>query len=156
MTPNSAVNMFNCIILRKHNSCFKLTALVRQMSVACSFSDDGWINGIWTRGNKTFFVLNSAENEICYAYKNINTNNLNFFFCKTELSMKFFLLINIKMPTIVCILIFINRQKFKVNWVEHEKSFITWGPGHSYIKVFVWRFDKVLIAVSLLSRWLDW
>ena len=34
----------------------------------------------WARGYKTFFfILNSAENEICSAYKNINTNNLNFF-----------------------------------------------------------------------------
>ena len=34
---------------------------------------------IWTRCYKTFFMLNSAENEICSAYKKLNTNNLNFF-----------------------------------------------------------------------------
>ena len=28
---------------------------------------------------KTFFMLNSAENEICSAYKKININHLNFF-----------------------------------------------------------------------------
>ena len=49
---------------------------------------------------KLFFMLNSAENEICSAYKKLNTNNLNFFSCKAEMSMKFVLPINIKMPTI--------------------------------------------------------
>ena len=69
----------------------------------------------WPRGNKTSLMLNSAENEICSAYKNINTNNLNFIPAKQKLSMKFFLLINIKMPTIVGILIFINRKNFMLS-----------------------------------------
>ena len=30
-------------------------------------------------GCKTFFMLNSADNEICYVYKKLNTNNLNIF-----------------------------------------------------------------------------
>ena len=30
-------------------------------------------------GYKTFFMLNSAENEICFADKKLNTTNLNFF-----------------------------------------------------------------------------
>ena len=51
-----------------------------------------------TRSYKTFFMLNSVENEICSAYKKkLNTNNLNFFSCKAELSMKILLLINIKL-----------------------------------------------------------
>ena len=32
------------------------------------------------------------------------------------------------MPTIVGILIVISRKNFMLNWVEHEKSFITSGP----------------------------
>ena len=43
--------------------------------------------------------------------------------------MLFFLLINVKMPTIFGILTFISRKNFMLNWVEHEKSFITSGPG---------------------------
>ena len=67
--------------------------------------------------------------------------------------MKFFLLINVKMPIIVGILIFMSRkiscstqlslkrakfldifilmsiQNFRLNSVEHEKSFIASGPG---------------------------
>ena len=43
--------------------------------------------------------------------------------------MLFFPLINVKMPTIVGILTFIGRKNFMLSRVEHEKSFITSGPG---------------------------
>ena len=33
-------------------------------------------------GYKTFFMFNSAENEICSAYKKLNVNNLYFFLAK--------------------------------------------------------------------------
>ena len=73
---------------------------------------------------------------------------LKLFSCSTQLSMKFSLLINMKMPTIVGIFIFINREfscsamfskkefaivsnfrfiirkNFMLSCVEHEKSFI--------------------------------
>ena len=48
--------------------------------------------------------------------------------CTAEFSMQFFLLTNIKMATIVGILIFISRRNFILNWVEYDKSFITSGP----------------------------
>ena len=41
----------------------------------------------------------------------------------------FIMLINVKMPTIVGILTFISMINFMLSWVEHEKSFITSGPG---------------------------
>ena len=74
------------------------------------------------------------------------------FSCSTQLSTKFILLINVKMPTIVGILtfysminatydrlklettlfvgilVFIRSWNFMLSWVEHEKSFITSGP----------------------------
>ena len=40
-------------------------------------------------GYKTFFMLNSAENEICSAYKQLNTNNLNFFLAKQSWAWNF-------------------------------------------------------------------
>ena len=43
--------------------------------------------------------------------------------------MLFFPLINVKMPTIVGILTFMSGKKFHAQLVEHEKSFITSGPG---------------------------
>ena len=75
------------------------------------------------------------------------------FSCSTQLSMKFFmlinlklliiansfllniaehkisLLINMKMPTIVGIFIFFSRENFMLSWDEHDKCFITSGPG---------------------------
>ena len=42
--------------------------------------------------------------------------------------MKFILLINIKMPTVVGILIFISKINFMLSRVEHEKGFMTSGP----------------------------
>ena len=41
--------------------------------------------------------------------------------CSTQLSMKFFLLINVRMPTIVDILTFINRKNSIINLSEPKK-----------------------------------
>ena len=46
--------------------------------------------------------------------------------------MLFLQLINVKMPTVVGILTFMSRKKFMLNLVEHEKSFITSGPGDAF------------------------
>ena len=46
-----------------------------------------------------------------------------------------FLLLNVKMPTIVGILTIRSRKNFMLNLVEHEKSFITSGlivGDHNY------------------------
>ena len=43
--------------------------------------------------------------------------------CTAELSMRFFLLMNIKMPTIIGFWIFISRKNFMLNWVGYEKKF---------------------------------
>ena len=66
-------------------------------------------------------MLNSTENEICSAYKNLNTNNFNFFPAKQSWAWFFFLQINIKMPTIVGILIFISRKIFMLNSLSMKK-----------------------------------
>ena len=69
---------------------------------------DQWQTVIRPRGYKKIFMLNSAEHEICPANKSQITNNGKFFHSK--LSMKISLLINMKMPTIVGIFIFISRE----------------------------------------------
>ena len=46
--------------------------------------------------------------------------------CSTQLSMKFFLLINIKMPTIVGILTFMSRKNSILSLSELEKCWIYW------------------------------
>ena len=50
--------------------------------------------------------------------------------------MKISLLINLKMPTIVGIFIFISRENFMLSWAEHEKSFITLGPIRGLSSVY--------------------
>ena len=55
-------------------------------------------------------MLNSAEHEIRPANK-FKTNNCKFFLAK-QLSMKIPLLINMKMPTVVGIFMFIIRANF--------------------------------------------
>ena len=45
--------------------------------------------GTMALGYKTFFMLNSAENEICSTYKKLNTNNLNFFPAKQSWAWNF-------------------------------------------------------------------
>ena len=47
--------------------------------------------------------------------------------------MKFSVLMNMKMPTllVVGIFIFISRENFMLSSVEHEKRFITLEPGIS-------------------------
>ena len=50
--------------------------------------------------------------------------------------MKFSLLINMKMPTIVGIFIFISRENFMLSWVEHEKSFMISGPDQCLLGVW--------------------
>ena len=51
--------------------------------------------------------------------------------------MKFSLLINMKMPTIVGIFIFISRENFMLSCAEHEKRFITSGPDAIPLHLFV-------------------
>ena len=46
---------------------------------------------------------------------------IKFFSCSTQLSIKFFLLINVKMPTIVGILTFMSRKNSILGLSEPEK-----------------------------------
>ena len=58
--------------------------------------------------------------------------------------MLFFPLITVKMPTIFGILTFMSRKNFMLSKVEHEKSFITSGPGlpYSFLIFLVRSIDK--------------
>ena len=84
---------------------------------------------------KAFSMLNSAEQEILNAHKYKNRKKFSTFLGSYKLLMLFFLFINVKMPTIVGILIFMNRKNFMLNCVEHEKQFYNLGPG-KFPKIF--------------------
>ena len=68
------------------------------------------MSDLHTQGYKTFFMLNSGENEILNAYKYKNIKKFSFLGLDTP-RMLFFLLINVKMPKIVGILTLMSRKK---------------------------------------------
>ena len=71
-------------------------------------------------------MLNSAEHEILNSHNYKNIKKFSFF---QAVDNAIFLLINVKMPTIVGILTFMSGENFMLRWVEHEKNFITSGTG---------------------------
>ena len=70
-------------------------------------------------------MLNSAEHEILYAHKYRNNNKFSF---SDKPRMLFFLLLIVKMPTIVGNITFVSRKSVMLSSVEHEKN-ITSGTG---------------------------
>ena len=78
-------------------------------------------------------MLNSVEHEILNAHKYKNIKKFGRFLGSVKPRMLFFLLIHVKMPTIVGILTFMSGENFRLNLVEHEKSFITSGPENHQI-----------------------
>ena len=76
--------------------------------------------------------------------------------------MKISQLINMKMPTIVGIFIFVSRENFMLSCVEHEKRFITSGPGRKRDRVenavprlICALFISVLSKVGTINRIID-
>ena len=59
-------------------------------------------------------MLNSVEHEILNAHKYENIKKFGFLLGSDKPRMLFFLLINVTMPTIVGILISVNRKNFMV------------------------------------------
>ena len=126
-----------------------------------------WIDGIKmvycimdlslpTQSYDLVYIFTASKlNAIPQKYTKPGGYNTFFFPCSTQLSMKFSVLINMKMPSITGIFIFISREifmlryvqqekksavvcnnlrfisrtNFMLSWVEHDKSFITSGPG---------------------------
>ena len=97
----------------------------------------------------------------------------------TQLSMKFVLLINLKlltvansflltiaehenfsvnmkMPAIAGIFILISRENFMLDWVEYEKSFINSGPGKVKKTCSVDESYIVVIMRYFLFNWVSW
>ena len=65
---------------------------------------------VWSRGYKTFFMLNSAVHETLNAHTHKISRNTAFF--QDQPRMLFFLLIHVNMPTIVGILTFMSSKNF--------------------------------------------
>ena len=107
-------------------TCEKCTQIIMHMlKVTCG-----------PRGYKTFSMLISAEHEIFSAYKYENATQLDL------LSKKIAIVSNLR---------FISMKNFLLSWVEHEKSFITLGPGlcSSFI-------HTVVSNDSVSGQWMPW
>ena len=65
--------------------------------------------------DRSCFMLNSAEHEILNAHKYKNIKIFSFFSGSDKWRMLFFLFINVKMPTFVGILTFMNRKSFMLS-----------------------------------------
>ena len=74
------------------------------------------VNNSWD-----LFVSDDLENDT----KNLLVMDMKFFPCSTQLSMKFFLFINVKMPTIVGILTFMSRKNSIISLSEPKRSQIS-------------------------------
>ena len=75
-------------------------------------------------------MLNSIEHKILIAHKYENIMKFSIFQAQIKPRMLFFLFTNVGNLT------FMSRKNFMLNSVEHEKSFITSGPGAKNYKMF--------------------
>ena len=78
----------------------------------------------WFVGTQSFYFSEGGQNNLVRVTCHENVplplkygSEVIFFSCSTQLSMKFSLLINMKMPTIVGIFIFISRETFMLSYV---------------------------------------
>ena len=90
-------------------------------------------------------MLSSVEHEILNAHKYKSIKKFQLFLGSNKPRMLFFLLINVKMPTIVGILTFMSRKDFILSGVEHGKSFITLGQMRQLIMSCLIWFNAVCI-----------
>ena len=74
-------------------------------------------------------MLDSVEHEILNAHKYKNIKKFGLFLGSVKPRILFFLLIHVKMPPTVGILTFMSGKNFMLNRIEHEKIFISSGPG---------------------------
>ena len=79
-------------------------------------------------------MLNSVEHDILNAHKYEGIKKF-VFLGSDKPRVLYFPLINVKMPRIVGILTFMSRKNFVLSRVEHEKSFITSGPGKRCLRI---------------------
>ena len=111
--PFKIENVFKLYSLILDGSLRYQCSIYRELVVLVNFM--GQIDQYWPRGYKTFFMLKSVEHEISKAHKYINIKKFNFFSGSGKPRMVFFLLMNVKMPTIVGILPFMSRKNFMLS-----------------------------------------
>ena len=96
-------------------------------------------------------MLNSAEHEISKAHSCKNIRKISLFGAQISLECCF-LFINVKIPTIVGILTFMSRKN--TCSAEHEKSFITSGPGEPAFNFYPFLTSGLVHPIIWMSPFL--
>ena len=94
------------------------------------------------RGFKTFFMLNSAEHEIYFAYKPYS--------CSTQLSMLSWFEHEKSFNS--WYFYFMTKWNFILSWVKHKNSFITSGPDLMKWTLPSLNFDTTFVANGGFSK----
>ena len=95
-----------------------------------------------SRDGNFFFMLSSADHEISYVHMYKNTKKFIIFSGSDKPRMLFFLLINVKMPTIVGILTFMSRKNFMLSSDERGMFY---NLGARFLRgVYFWSHSKVV------------
>ena len=92
-----------------------------------------------------YFILKitKCESEMNQAWRFLKNIS-----CSSQLSMKFIMFINVKMPIIVGILTYICRINTTSERFKQEKKFQKFKPLHRKCMVFMTLFFSILLSVS--------
>ena len=110
-----------------------------------------WVDFVWQQKSRSFFALQPSV--IFWQFQTIRfvlimipgSEVIKLGSCWTQLSMKFFLLINVKTPTTVGILTFMNRKKY------HSRLIWAWKKLNFLIFICLWAF-KISCSVELSMK----
>ena len=107
---------------------------------------------------RSFYSWNELNPVTVIFTSHLGPEVIKLFSCSTRLSMKFFLPINVRMPTTVGILTFMNRKNSILGLSEPEKSWISWY-FHTYEKLkfyaqLSWAWKKFYNLGSWSSQYL--
>ena len=84
-----------------------------------------FLEGHYTHGECYTSAVESTWKVVSWLWES-GPEVIKLFPCSTQLSMKFFLLLNVKMPTIVGILTFMSRKNSILSLSEPEKCWLYW------------------------------
>ena len=99
------------------------------------------------------FVLVPWMQRQCPVIKLSGPEVIKLFSCSTQLSMNFFLLIDVKMPTIVGILIFMSRKNSIIGIIWISESEKCWISGYVYTYEHKYRAPRIqVLLISILAN----
>ena len=140
----------NITVLQRQKMSISYDADIKLVNVSCTKQDFIFLR--WseyqTCQEKTCFI--AYANTICPGSEVIKL-----FSCSPQMSMKFILLINVKMPTILPIFIFMSSLNFILRRAEHETFYNLEPKMCRLISTFViCSLDRIkaLVCIPVISK----